>query len=126
MMKMTRVKLTTAEMVKTMMIMMMMMMMVVVMAETAYREGDADHGRRNKKPTPLHSLSVHMPPVQFSVAWLSSSHILPRWRGAGAVHSLARCLSHWALHGLHSPHSSQPPSTVKQKHWTVTALLIPP
>lgn len=56
-------------------------------------------------------LWVHSPSVQFSVASLFPSHILPRCLGAGELHSRLRCLSHWLLHRVHSLHSSQAPST---------------
>lgn len=56
-------------------------------------------------------LWVHSPSVQFSVASLFPSHILPRCLGAGELHSRLRCFSHWLLHTVHSLHSSQPPST---------------
>lgn len=51
-------------------------------------------GDNERKDAVKALLCVHRPPVQFSMAWLSPSHILPRWRGAGALHSLHRCLSH--------------------------------
>lgn len=56
-------------------------------------------------------LWVHSPSVQFSVASLFPSHILPRCLGAGELHSRLRCLSHWLLHTVQTVHSSQPPST---------------
>lgn len=58
---------------------------------------------------------MQRPSVQFSDSWLSPSQNLPPFLGGGAVHSRIRKCSHSGLQTDHSLHTSQLPSTSREK-----------